>query len=165
MQQNPLNVLDKTQDEEIEARLTELIHYVPSSKYQELDLSTVIQKYGIFELGYLRIVNLKLPNNIVGNLCQSLKKQQLDPKNNKPGISQHFQVSFYSNFLADSSYTNEAKQVFLNYHDQVEELLWQDFEIAKMYTPINTFEGLKRQRMVAIVWYLDELTGEYVVIG
>jgi hypothetical protein len=34
-----------------------------------------------------------------------------------------------------------------------------------MYTPINTFEGLKRQRMVAVVWYLDELTGEYVVIG
>jgi hypothetical protein len=53
----------------------------------------------------------------------------------------------------------------MNYHDQVSELLWEDFEIAKMYTPINTFEALKRQRMVAVVWYLDELTGEYVVIG
>jgi hypothetical protein len=58
-----------TKDEEIEARLSELIHQIPSSKYLELDLSTIIQKYGIFDLGYLRIVGLKLPNNVVGNLC------------------------------------------------------------------------------------------------
>ena len=53
----------------------------------------------------------------------------------------------------------------MNYHDQVEELLWEDYEIPKIYTPINNFEALKKLRMVALVWYLDELTGEYIVIG
>ena len=34
-----------------------------------------------------------------------------------------------------------------------------------MYTPINSFDILLNQRMVLIIWFIDELTGQYITVG
>lgn len=44
-------------------------------------------------------------------------------------------------------------------------MTWSSHNIPSIYTPVNTSDLLKNQRLVLLVWYLDEITAEQVRIG
>lgn len=37
--------------------------------------------------------------------------------------------------------------------------------MPSLFTPVNSIEILRDCRLVLLVWYLDELTGQYIVVG
>ena len=83
-------------------------------------------------------------------------------------MQQHFQFSFYADFISDFSYSKELSpdvNDFSGVNDHVKDLHWTANQIPKMYTPINSFDTLLNQRMVLIIWFIDELTGQYMTVG
>lgn len=61
-----------------------------------------------------------------------------------------------------------SSELSINYSEdenQQLELCWEEAQIPSLYTPVNTLELLKNKRIVIIVWYLDETTNGFEVMG
>ena len=93
-----------------------------------------------------------------------IKKQQQE-KTSDTSILQHFQVSFYGNFINDFACTNELTSTLSDFTDRIPDFTWDGKEIPEIYTPVNTISLLKNHRLIMIVWYLDESTGTQQTIG
>jgi hypothetical protein len=55
---------DLTPSEEIERRLRDVIEFDSRPRYQYVDLTNIIQKYGVIEVGQLTLANFKLPYQV-----------------------------------------------------------------------------------------------------
>jgi len=89
------------------------MQYSPRSKYIDLNLSQIMQSYGMLSMKFVRITSLKLPSAISNLLATNLKKQMASLKGVVPTL-QHFQISFYSEYISDFESSNEITTRFMD---------------------------------------------------
>ena len=111
-----------------------------------------MQSFGQLSVKFLRVSNLRLPSSIANKLQTETKKQS----NLGRDIQQHFQVSFYADYIEGNEYSQELSIPYSDSEECTKELCWDETQIPQMYTPINDIEILKTRRLIIILWYLDE---------
>ena len=152
---------------DINEQVKRIMQYSPRSKYIDLNLSQIMQSYGMLSMKFVRITSLKLPSAISNLLATNLKKQMASLKGVVPTL-QHFQISFYSEYISDFESSNEITTRFMDGEQtpsSLIELCWEEKEMPKMYTPINNVDILQNKRLILVLWYLDEFTQTYQTIG
>lgn len=131
----------------------------PVGKFMDLNLCQVMQKYGMLSMKFFRISNLRLNDILMQRVVSDYRKMQDGQQ-----YFQHFQISFYADFISEFS---TSSQITVNFMDEefYQDLTWDESQIPKLYTPINNLEVLKNKRLIIILWYLDEFTGGFQVVG
>jgi len=154
----PLKVTSDT-----DTKVQRLMDFTPPWKFMDINLCQIMQNYGSIDLKYLRITNFKLPTKIAQNIQTEFKKMNPSDRITQHYF-QHFQISFYADFINDLGLSSE---ISMNYSedDNARELCWEESQIPVLHTPVNNLELLKNKRIVIIVWYLDEFTTGWEVAG
>ena len=58
-------------------------------------------------------------------------------------ITQHFQVSFYGDFINEFGSSSELTQRWQTSSTDIDDLTWEEGGLPPIYTPINNLEILK----------------------
>ena len=53
----------------------------------------------------------------------------------------------------------------MSQNDKLDELVWSEEMIPRIFTPVNCTEAIASRRLLMIVWYADEILKEQVVVG
>lgn len=148
-----------SQSNELRTRLQNIMNLNPVGKYMDLNLGQIMQKYGILTMKFFRISNLRLNETLMQRVVSDYRKMQEGQL-----YYQHFQISFYADFITEFS---TSSQITVNFMDEeyYQDLTWDESQVPKLFTPINNLEVLKNKRLIIILWYLDEFTGGFQVVG
>lgn len=132
-----------------------------------IDLNQVVQNYGVLTLDYITVSNLRLPDLISDNISEFFKKHEINNVTKPQCVMQGYHISFYADFISEFACTETVGQELFE-NDKIDVLRWSNQTadmIPKIYTPINSLDLIRNQRLVVILWYLDGQSKQPQPIG
>lgn len=121
-----------------------------------------MQSYGVISIQQFTISNLRFPASVFQGIWDNIRRKKA--ANKDYGVQQNFSVSFYADFINEISQSSEISTVYYG-EEMTQELCWDINDIPLMFTPVNSQDLLQNRRLIALLWYIDEITQTHQVIG